>query len=212
MKARIVWIMAISILFSGSALADDFFRYSVEISNQPFARVRIDATREFDQLSVVPGPAEQAGLQEVDENPVSDDDWEEADQAESSTQVETEILRLVNLHRKEAGLSPLIYNRKLAAAARQHSKEMFDLGYFSHTSPVDDYATLSKRLHNAGAPYRTAGENIAMSTAATARGFVDMWMNSPGHRANILRPGNEFTGIGVSGEGGMLYATQVFSS
>ena len=69
------------------------------------------------------------------------------------------------------------------------------------------------RVQKAGLKnYGWAGENIAMSTAATAEQFVRMWMESPGHRANILRAEFKFTGVGVFGSGSTFYATQVFSS
>ena len=60
--------------------------------------------------------------------------------------------------------------------------------------------------------YGRAGENIAMSTSATAADFVKMWMDSPGHRENILRAQFRYTGLGVYGDGEAFYATQVFSS
>ncbi len=128
-------------------------------------------------------------------------------------EMEGEILQLINEERSARGLESLRPNSQLREAARQHSKEMNELDYFSHESPVEAYETLPMRLRNAGvAKYGWAGENIAMSTAASAERFVQMWMNSPGHRANILKPEFEFSGIGVYGSGQSLHATQVFSS
>ena len=127
--------------------------------------------------------------------------------------MELEILQLINVERAEHGLEPLRPNSNLRQAARQHSKEMNELDYFSHESPVEAYETLPMRLRNAGvAKYGWAGENIAMSTAASAERFVQMWMDSPGHRANILKPEFEFSGIGVYGSGQSFHATQLFSS
>ena len=127
--------------------------------------------------------------------------------------IEAEILQLINGEREARGLEPLRPSPKLREAARQHSREMNELDYFSHESPVEAYQTLPMRLRNAGvARYGWAGENIAMSTAASAERFVQMWMDSPGHRANILKPEFEFSGIGVYGGGSTFHATQVFSS
>lgn len=127
--------------------------------------------------------------------------------------MEIEILQLINAERADHGLEPLRANAQLREAARQHSQEMNELNYFSHESPVEAYETLPMRLRNAGvAKYGWAGENIAMSTAASAQRFVQMWMDSPGHRANILKPEFEFSGIGVYGSGHSFHATQVFSS
>ena len=130
-----------------------------------------------------------------------------------SADMEAEILQLINAERADHGLEPLRPSRELREAARQHSREMNELSYFSHESPVEAYQTLPMRLRNAGvAKFGWAGENIAMSTAASAERFVQMWMDSPGHRANILKPEFEFSGIGVYGSGSSFHATQVFSS
>jgi len=128
-------------------------------------------------------------------------------------EMEEAILELINVERAAEGLPPVQAEGKLRQAARQHSQEMAALGYFAHESPVEEFKTLPMRLEHSGVSnYGWAGENIAMSTAATAQQFVKMWMDSPGHRANILRPEFKYTGIGVFGSGSGAYATQVFSS
>ncbi|MBM4371047.1 MAG: CAP domain-containing protein [Deltaproteobacteria bacterium] len=127
--------------------------------------------------------------------------------------LEGRIVELINQERAAQGLQPVENEPRLAAAARQHSQEMNDLEYFSHQSPTEEYGTLSRRLGKAGMKsWGWAGENIAMSTSAKAEDFVQMWMDSPGHRENILRPQFRYTGIGVYGDGERFYATQVFSS
>lgn len=137
----------------------------------------------------------------------------EAGEANYYRTMEVEILDLINAERKAHGLEPVRGEARLAACARQHSREMHQLDYFDHESPTDQYRTLPDRVKRAGvANYGWAGENIAMSSRPTASNFVEMWMQSPGHRANILRPEYKFSGIGVFGDGERVFATQVFTS
>lgn len=113
---------------------------------------------------------------------------------------EKKILELVNEERKMAGLNLLEYDSALQSAARQHSQEMLKLGYFSHTSPTSDLKNPSDRVYRAGVSDFIVGENIALHSLdagpeTVAAQLMQQWMNSPGHRANILRP--EFTHMGV---------------
>jgi len=107
--------------------------------------------------------------------------------------LESRMLELVNDERARHGLKPLAPDPEIAATARAHSREMFARGYFSHVSP--DGKDLGDRLRRDKVRYLTAGENLALApTLASAhRGL----MNSPGHRANILRPQFGRLGIGV---------------
>jgi uncharacterized protein YkwD len=106
---------------------------------------------------------------------------------------EQEMLRLVNAERQRAGLPALRLDPTLTAVARAQSEEMFRLGYFSHVSPV--HGDPSDRLAAAGAKYLVAGENLAY--APNVEIAHHGLMNSPGHRANILRPEFGRVGIGV---------------
>lgn len=129
--------------------------------------------------------------------------------------IESEIVRLVNAERAEAGLPALSPDPIMASAALQHSSEMFSLDYFSHESPVDGNKEFTDRLRNAGlAGWGAAGENIVMAgyEQGIAARFVQLWMDSPGHRENIMRPEFRFTGVGVFGDGTKVYATQLFAS
>ena len=110
------------------------------------------------------------------------------------------IRKQVNLERKKAGLPELSYDASLRSAARQHSQEMLTRGYFSHTSPVPEFRDPSDRVYRAGVSDFIVGENIAVHSLdappeAIAAQLMEQWMNSPGHRANILRP--EFTHMGI---------------
>ena len=118
---------------------------------------------------------------------------------------EKEVVNLVNSIRKEYGLSPLKLNSELSAVARLKSSDMREKGYFSHTSPT--YGSPFDMMKTFGIKYRTAGENIAMGYR-TPQAVVDGWMNSKGHRENILN--SSFTEIGVGYIANGNYWTQMF--
>ncbi|MBQ8528827.1 MAG: LysM peptidoglycan-binding domain-containing protein [Clostridia bacterium] len=123
----------------------------------------------------------------------------------SVTAYEREVVRLVNAERAKAGLSPLEYDWELARVARYKSEDMQRLGYFSHTSPT--YGSPFQMMKSFGISYRSAGENIARGYSTPAA-VVEGWMNSPGHRANILS--SSFTRIGVGYVKDGHYWTQMF--
>ena len=118
---------------------------------------------------------------------------------------EEEVVELVNEIRKEYDLSPLKLNTELSAVARTKSADMREKGYFSHTSPT--YGSPFDMMKSFGIKYKTAGENIAMGYK-TPQAVVDGWMNSKGHRANILN--SSFTEIGVGYVENGNYWTQMF--
>lgn len=123
----------------------------------------------------------------------------------SVTSFEKEVVRLVNVERAKHGLSALAYDWQLSRVARIKSQDMKDNNYFSHTSPV--YGSPFQMMKNFGITYRTAGENIARGQATPAA-VVNAWMNSSGHRANILN--SSFTHIGVGYVSDGKYWTQMF--
>lgn len=118
---------------------------------------------------------------------------------------EKEVVRLVNEIRAENGLKPLTYDWELSRVARYKSQDMKDNRYFSHTSPT--YGSPFQMIKNFGLSYRTAGENIAQGYA-TPQAVVDGWMNSSGHRANILNASYTHIGVGYVASG--RYWTQMF--
>lgn len=118
---------------------------------------------------------------------------------------ESEVIRLVNEIRTENGLKPLAANWELSRIARYKSEDMSDNRYFSHTSPT--YGTPFQMIRSFGLAYRSAGENIAYGQRTPAA-VVNAWMNSSGHRANILNP--SFTQIGVGYCASGNYWTQMF--
>ncbi|WP_331618263.1 SafA/ExsA family spore coat assembly protein [Serpentinicella sp. ANB-PHB4] len=120
---------------------------------------------------------------------------------------ELEVVRLVNIERSKHGLNPMKENWELSRVARYKSNDMRDRGYFSHTSPT--YGSPFNMMKNFGIRYTAAGENIARGQRS-AQAVMNGWMNSPGHRKNILNP--NFTEIGVGYASGARgpYWTQMF--
>lgn len=118
---------------------------------------------------------------------------------------EREVIRLVNEIRVQNGLKALTENWELSRVARYKSQDMADNRYFSHTSPT--YGTPFQMIKAFGLSYRTAGENIAYGQR-TPEAVVNAWMNSSGHRANILN--SSYTQIGVGYVANGRYWTQMF--
>ena len=118
---------------------------------------------------------------------------------------EAEVVRLVNVERSKQGLKPLAEDWELSRVARYKSEDMQKNKYFSHTSPV--YGSPFEMMKSFGISYRSAGENIAKGQATPAA-VVSAWMNSAGHRANILS--TSFTHIGVGYVENGKYWTQMF--
>lgn len=122
--------------------------------------------------------------------------------------MEQEVLALVNSERAKNGLSALSWADDIAAVARAHSSDMINRGFFSHTNP--DGESPFDRLKNNGISYRTAAENIAYGQKTPAD-VMNAWMNSSGHRANILNKNVTELGVGaVKNNNGTIYWTQVF--
>ena len=128
-------------------------------------------------------------------------------QGESQDAYTDAVVKLVNAERAKAGLSPLTVNKSVAEAAQIRAQEI--KGIFSHTRP--DGSSFSTALNQTGASYRGAGENIAYGQN-TPEAVMNGWMNSSGHKANILN--KDFTSIGVGhykDANGTDYWTQLFT-
>ncbi len=136
---------------------------------------------------------------------------QQAVQPSQNGSVQQQILTLVNVERKKANLQPLTLNSKLGQAAQNHTNDMVSKSYFSHTSPSG--GTMTSRVNAVGYVYSTIGENIAAGSS-TATATMTQWMNSPGHRANILNPKFRELGVGYapSNDQYRYYWTQVFGA
>lgn len=106
---------------------------------------------------------------------------------------EKEVFNLVNQQRTNNGLQALKVDEEVQRVARIKAQDMVDRNYFSHTSPT--YGSPFDMLNSFKVSYRAAGENIAGNSTNSAA--VTAWMNSSGHKANILNGNYNYTGIGV---------------
>ena len=152
------------------------------------------------------------GQEDVPVIPEQPDQEEKPDNNDSSgsiqgsvSQFERRVVELVNAERAKSGLPVLSLNNKLSDVAREKSRDMQQNGYFSHTSPT--YGSPFNMLQQFGIAYNSAGENIAMGYSSP-EAVVEGWMNSSGHRANILN--SSFTEIGVGHIANGNYWTQLF--
>jgi uncharacterized protein YkwD len=124
------------------------------------------------------------------------------------TLTEDAVTQLVNQERAKAGCSPLRTDERLRTAARAHSADMARQNYFSHVSK--DGSSFVDRIARAGYPRASAAaENIAYGYA-TAADVVKGWMNSDGHRKNILNCTYKAVGVGLAYRGKLPYWTQDF--
>ena len=124
--------------------------------------------------------------------------------------MESRILALVNEERKSRGLRPLVLNPRLDQAAKLHAGNMAAFKKMSHVLPESRFPTLSHRAQYVAYPYAMIAENIALGYS-DAESVVRGWMESPGHRRNILSTEAVEIGTGiVSSKSGGLSFCQVF--
>jgi uncharacterized YkwD family protein len=129
---------------------------------------------------------------------------------ESLTGYEQQVLTLTNQERQKEGLSPCAgSDTNLNRSARAKSEDMAANNYFSHDSPT--YGDPFAMMRNFGVQYQSAGENIAMGQP-TPQEVVTAWMNSPGHRKNIMNGAYTHLGVGYVLKNGKAYWTQQFIS
>lgn len=128
--------------------------------------------------------------------------------ADAETQFEREIIRLTNVERSQKGLAPLKTHAELSKVARLKSEDLRDKNYFSHDSPT--YGSPFDMIKKFGIKYLSVGENIAAGYS-TPEQVVQGWMDSEGHRANILDKNYTHIGVGYA-KGGSYghYETQLF--
>jgi uncharacterized YkwD family protein len=143
-----------------------------------------------------PAPAPKQPAQEQQQNQQA---------AEGVSQVAQQVIDLTNEQRRQNGLQPLKADPQLSGVALKKSQDMQQNGYFSHTSPT--YGSPFDMMRDFGVSYKTAGENIAQGQR-TPQEVVNAWMNSPGHRQNILNPNYTHIGVGYVESGN--HWTQMF--
>ncbi|WP_435260642.1 CAP domain-containing protein [Streptomyces sp. 1222.5] len=120
-----------------------------------------------------------------------------------------QVIALVNAERAEAGCGPVKANAQLTKAAQAYTDTMAASGHFSHVGA--DGSTLSSRVAAAGYHMKTVGENIAYGQP-NAAAVMDAWMNSPGHRGNILNCDFQDIGVGIGFGTGTIWWTEDFGT
>lgn len=128
-----------------------------------------------------------------------------------------EAIDLVNAARAEVGLPALGPSERLDRLAQDHAADMLERGYYDHVTPEGD-SPFDRFLAAGGSGWALSGENIAACEGCTSppdgtrvRAFHGGWMQSPGHRDNVLSGGFDSFGFGIAGEGGKIFAVQSFS-
>lgn len=126
--------------------------------------------------------------------------------------LELKVFELINIERSSNGLSPLVWNKQIAAIARLYSQSMSTNNFFSHTGLNDE--RIDQRADSFGlTKWKMIGENIAYSRGykQIAESIVESWMQSSNHRRNLLNKQWKKTGVGISiAKDGTYFFTQVF--
>ena len=131
------------------------------------------------------------------------------DPAATTDTLQTELLGLVNAQRQQAGSPSLRLNHQLNQAAQRHARDLATEGSLSHTG--SDGSTMQTRIEATGYRWTAIGENIARGQR-NPEAVMDSWMNSQGHRSNILNPAFSELGLGYAEADGQQYWVQVFAS
>ncbi len=193
-KAALVSVLSASLLIPVGAMAADSYTvaagdslWKIAVKTQTGVQELIDANPQLanpDQLN----PGQKINIPTKEQG-----------------SVEQEVVTLVNAERAKEGLPALKEEWELSRVAKYKSQDMHDKKYFDHTSPT--YGTPFTMMKNFGITYKSAGENIAMGQRS-AEEVVKAWMNSAGHRANILNKNYTHIGVGYVKDGN--YWTQMF--
>ncbi|GAA0441301.1 hypothetical protein GCM10008983_18020 [Lentibacillus halophilus] len=170
-----------------------------DVIKQYFPQANFDSnnqqdTNENDQEQKKQDPNKQTN-QPAEQQPTEQQQkqhQQNASQSQQLSEFEQQVVELTNQERTSQGLDPLKVDTELSKVARKKSQDMADNGYFAHNSP--NYGSPFDMMEQFGISYQTAGENIAKGQS-TPQQVVDGWMNSEGHRENIMNP--DFTHIGV---------------
>ncbi len=149
-------------------------------------------------------------MPQLDTRPSLQQNFQIAAQSPLTAQMEAQVEQQINTIRLARSLKPLRNNDKLARVARSYSRQMAQQNFFGHTSPAGE--TMVQRVQAAGIFYFVIGENLFKCTNVPqpVKAAVQGWMESPGHRDNLLGSEYRETGIGVWRQGNTYYFTQLF--
>ncbi len=182
------------------------YDYNIWTNYAPVDYSRVTPYKQYDKYPNIwdnnKGYQSQPSYTESPSNEYGSDLQETFADTTSLSPDEIEMVQYVNQAREQAGLLPLDIDEDLSYVAKIKSQDMMDNNYFSHTSPI--YGSPFEMMDNFGIQYKSAAENIAINSSV--RGAHDAFMNSEGHRNNILNPNITHIGIGIHGQ----YFTQMF--
>ncbi|MFD1067277.1 CAP domain-containing protein [Oceanobacillus locisalsi] len=150
-------------------------------------------------------PSEEANQQDSGNQEEAQQNTEDNQTDGEVSQFEQEVVDLTNEEREKQGLEPLEIDTELSGVASEKSKDMQENNYFDHNSP--SYGSPFDMMQSFDIDYNTAGENIAQGQQSPEE-VVDAWMNSEGHRENIMN--GDFTHIGIGHVEDGNYWTQMF--
>lgn len=217
MKKTLFFLLSLTILATGLAMpasaqhcdvqrGDSMWRIAKRY-NVPFAKILI-LNKHFKNQHLI-HPNDEVELPDgstgtsTNQSGTGDSDAQKTDERQAEMTQAEAVLKLVNQERSKAGLQPLTLTKKLTDIAYTKAKDMADKGYFSHQSPT--YGSPFDMLKQFGVSFSYAGENIAAGQK-TAEEVMNSWMNSSGHKANILN--KNYTQIGVGFYRGGQYGTE----
>ncbi|WP_152656767.1 CAP domain-containing protein [Oceanobacillus sp. CFH 90083] len=218
-KVGIAAVLSATVLFGGAFVSDAEASAnagtSPQLNNEHFEQGSFNC---FDIINKTASPNAEAGAP-TENQPSEQANQEEAGNAEDAqqnaednqaadgevSQFEQEVVDLTNQEREKQGLAPLELDTELSKVARAKSEDMQANNYFDHNSP--NYGSPFDMMQSFGIDYNTAGENIAQGQRSPEE-VVNAWMNSQGHRENIMN--SDFTHIGIGHVEEGNYWTQMF--
>lgn len=156
--------------------------------------------------SLLPQPETPAPVPAQEAEPIPEPAPEE-ELSNNFSAMEEEMLEYINTARAQHNLAPLTLDSTLSYGAYLKSKDMAETGYFNHNSPL--YGSPFDMMKSLGISFRTAAENISKTTSV--KGAHEGFMNSAGHRQNILGENFKKVGLGFYQDGRYLYVTQWFT-
>ncbi len=195
-SASLLFISALSFLFLASASAESFAQSS---GNRPVARL-VTAGRPAGEQQMQHRVYTRTAAVAPSSGP-----------AVAGNSFERQAFNLINAERARYRLPALAWDGQLCRVARGHSENMGRRNFFDHEAP--DGSNLLDRVSASGVAWRSLGENIAYNQGQVdpVRVAVEQWLQSPKHRANILRGNYTHTAIGVARTAdGRVYLTQIF--
>ena len=213
---RILVAVSISILLSAAQItAAAALEKPATSQGSPFAAsLRFRLARGTPPSQPAPSPAPPVSSPTPDPTPPQPTPTP-APLPDFETATEQEVIRLMNVERVKYGVAAFSVDPLLTDLARAHSADMLANNYFSHTD--NSGCSAQCRLQKAGYAYRSFGENLymesgrALTPLEVATRIVSAWMQSAGHRQNILNAQYTVSGVGIASSGTRLYATSLYA-